>query len=137
MSFKTVNPATGEEIREFSFISDAELESALERSARAAHEWKAVPLAERCDLLRKAGRRLRERRDELASLITLEMGKLTAEARGEVEKCAWVCEFYADKAAEFLADEVIETDAGKSLVAYQPLGPVFAIMPWNFPFWQV
>jgi succinate-semialdehyde dehydrogenase/glutarate-semialdehyde dehydrogenase len=87
--------------------------------------------------LEKAAEVLRHRREEYARLITLEMGKLYREALAEVDKCALVCDYYADKAADFLADEVIASDAGRSLVAYQPLGTVLAVMPWNFPFWQV
>jgi succinate-semialdehyde dehydrogenase/glutarate-semialdehyde dehydrogenase len=85
----------------------------------------------------RAAEVLRQRRDELAALITQEVGKLYQEAQGEVDKCAWVCDYYAENGPTFLADEAIESDAGKSLVAYQPLGTILAVMPWNFPFWQV
>jgi succinate-semialdehyde dehydrogenase/glutarate-semialdehyde dehydrogenase len=94
-------------------------------------------MVERSGLMQRAAEVLRSRSDELAALITLEMGKLLKEAKAEVEKCAWVCDYYADQAPAFLADEIIESDAGRSLIAYQPLGTVLAVMPWNFPFWQV
>jgi len=137
MGFKSVNPATGEVIAETPYWDESKLESALEQVAEATPDWAARPIEERCELMRKAAEILRGRVDKLSKLITTEMGKLTKEARGEVEKCAWVCEYYADNGPRFLADEAIESDAGKSFVAYQPLGTVLAVMPWNFPLWQV
>ena len=88
-------------------------------------------------LVRRAAEVLRERAEELARLMTLEMGKPIGEARAEIGKCAWVCEYYADAGPGFLADEPVDSDAARSLVAWQPLGTVLAVMPWNFPFWQV
>ena len=137
MTFRSVNPATGELMETFEHWGEAELERALAQAADAAPAWAGRPIGERCELLRKVAEVLRAKKEELARLITLEMGKLIGEARAEVEKCAWVCEYYADEGPGFLADEVIETDAARSLVAYQPLGTVLAVMPWNFPFWQV
>ncbi len=136
MRFETINPATGERLQIFPMLSDAALEGALARIAEAAPRWAATSVDERAKLMRRAREVLRARRDEFAALITLEMGKLIREARAEVEKCASACDYYAEHAAGFLADEVVETDAGRSYVAYQPLGTVLAIMPWNFPFWQ-
>jgi succinate-semialdehyde dehydrogenase/glutarate-semialdehyde dehydrogenase len=108
------------------------------RSVSASNtSWGNTALEERAALLRELARLMRGHTDDLASLITLEMGKLIGEARAEIEKCAWVCEYYADQAADFLADELIGSDAGSSFVAHQPLGTVLAVMPWNFPFWQV
>jgi len=137
MAYISINPANGETLQELPPWSAIELDSALSIVADAMPRWQATALAERCDLLRRVAEVLRHRRDELARLITLEMGKLLGEAKGEIEKCAWVCDYYADNAPELLADEVIDSDAGRSLIAYQPLGTVLAVMPWNFPFWQV
>lgn len=137
MAYQTINPATGETLKNFDTWSSEQLEAALSEVAKATPGWANTNLSERCDLLRRTAEVLREQKDSLAELVTLEMGKLIDEARAEVEKCALACEFYADQAAQFLADEIIESDAGKSLVAYQPLGTVLAVMPWNFPLWQV
>jgi len=137
MSLRSINPADGKTLKTFQTWSAGRIEDALQRSAQASAPWAVAGFDERAALLRSAAEVLRNRRDELAPLITLEMGKLIAEARAEVEKCAWVCDFYAEHGARFLADEVIATDASRSLVAYQPLGTVLAVMPWNFPFWQV
>ncbi len=137
MPFTTVNPASGELIEEFPVWDEQQLEAALAQAAAATGEWQACAMGERSALMHRAAEQLRARADELATLITLEMGKLLKEAKAEVEKCAWVCDYYAEQAAAFLADDVIESDAGRSLIAYQPLGTVLAVMPWNFPFWQV
>ena len=137
MAYASINPLNGETLKEFPLWKATELEEVLSSVAAAVPLWQATALEERCALLRRAAEVLRQRRDDLARLVTLEMGKLYIEAQGEIEKCAWVCDYYADNAAELLADEVIGTDAGRSLVAYQPLGTVLAVMPWNFPFWQV
>ncbi|HHJ80912.1 MAG TPA: aldehyde dehydrogenase family protein, partial [Candidatus Tenderia electrophaga] len=137
MPFVSLNPATNELIEEYPYWNKVQLEAALADVAAVAPIWASMPLDERCDHVRRLGRLILQRRDQLAELITLEMGKLIAEARAEVEKCALVCDYYADNGAAFLADEVIESDAGRSFVAHQPLGTVLAVMPWNFPIWQV
>jgi succinate-semialdehyde dehydrogenase/glutarate-semialdehyde dehydrogenase len=137
MAFTSLNPATGALLQSFDVWDDTRIEQALTTAATAASHWPTVPLSERCRLLRRAGEVLRARREEFARLITLEMGKLYRESLAEVDKCALVCDYYAEQAPTFLADEMIESDAGRSLVAYQPLGTVLAVMPWNFPFWQV
>ncbi|MEN8170551.1 MAG: NAD-dependent succinate-semialdehyde dehydrogenase [Pseudomonadota bacterium] len=137
MAFTTLNPASGETLEEFPVWDEEQLEAALEQVAVATGGWQASSMVERSELMHRAAEILRARADELAGLITLEMGKLLKEARAEVEKCAWVCDYYAEQAPGFLADDVIESDAGRSLIAYQPLGTVLAVMPWNFPFWQV
>lgn len=137
MEFKSINPYNGEEVASFTGISDAALDEKLETSAKAYKSWKKVELEERCRLMRKAGEILRENTEKYAKMITLEMGKPISESRGEITKCAWVCDYYAENAAEFLKDEVIETDAQISKVQHHPMGAVFAVMPWNFPFWQV
>ena len=136
MAFLSVNPATGAECFRAEGHTPDQVEAILADAARAAPDWREQPVAERAELLRRVSRVLHARRDELAGLITLEMGKLKAEARAEIEKCATACDYYAEHAAEFLADERIATDAADSRVAYQPLGTVLAVMPWNFPFWQ-
>jgi len=133
----SINPADGNTLAEIDTFTPAQLEAALHASARAAPAWRELPQVERCGLMRRAARVLETRAGEFARLITLEMGKPVREARAEVQKCAWVCEYYATEGPGFLADEVIASDAGRSLVAWQPLGTVLAVMPWNFPFWQV
>jgi succinate-semialdehyde dehydrogenase/glutarate-semialdehyde dehydrogenase len=137
VAFRSINPANGNTLGETASFTETQLEAALNAAAAAAPHWRAQSLPERCQLLRTAATVLRRRAAELARLITLEMGKPIRESRAEIEKSALGCEYYADSAAAFLADEVIASDAGRSLVAYQPLGTVLAIMPWNFPFWQV
>lgn len=137
MSLETVNPVTGKRERQFAEWSQDAIEAALRAAQQAASGWRARGFAARATVLRQAAAVLREHVARYAGLITLEMGKPIREARAEIEKCAWVCEFYAERGAEFLKDEVIQTDGTRSFVAYEPLGPVLAIMPWNFPFWQV
>jgi succinate-semialdehyde dehydrogenase/glutarate-semialdehyde dehydrogenase len=137
VTLKTVNPADGSTLPEVEEFSRQQLESALQQSARAAPQWRGFELADRCELMRKAATVIRSHAEDYARMMTLEMGKPIREARAEIEKCAWVCEFYADEASVFLAEELIKSDASRSVVVYQPLGTVLAIMPWNFPFWQV
>jgi len=137
MAFTSLNPATGELQQTFEVWDDAQIEKAIATTASATAIWSEVSLSERCRLLKQAGEVLRTRREEFARLVTLEMGKLYRESLAEVDKCALVCDYYAEQAPTFLADELIESDAGRSLVAYQPLGTVLAVMPWNFPLWQV
>jgi succinate-semialdehyde dehydrogenase/glutarate-semialdehyde dehydrogenase len=134
---ETINPTTGERLKTFDAWSDAQVETALANAAAANPAWQATPFAERARLFRHAAAELRNNTAHYAGIITLEMGKVVREARAEIEKCAWGCEFYAEHAEAFLRDEVIRTDASSSYVSYPPLGTVLAIMPWNFPFWQV
>jgi succinate-semialdehyde dehydrogenase/glutarate-semialdehyde dehydrogenase len=137
MTMRSINPATGQEAEAFPTWSDSQLDSALRQVAQATPEWGACPFEERARFLGEVAGLLRERQSDLSQLMSLEMGKLITEAEAEVEKCAWVCDYYAEHGEAFLADEAIESDARRSLVAFQPLGTVLAIMPWNFPFWQV
>ncbi|NNF95350.1 MAG: aldehyde dehydrogenase family protein, partial [Halobacteria archaeon] len=137
MSFQVISPATGETVKEIPVWDDATVDAALSQVAEATPGWANTPIAERCDLIRKAAQVLRDNKEKYAQIITTEMGKLINDARAEVEKCAMVCDYYADNGAEFLKDEPIDSDAGHSFVAYLPLGTVLAVMPWNFPFWQV
>ena len=137
MSFEVVNPATGEKVTEIPAWDSNQLEAGLAAVAAASPDWRNTSMADRCALMHKAAKVLRTNKEKYAAIVTQEMGKLINDARAEVEKCATVCDFYADNGAGFLADEVIESDAGKSYVAYLPLGTVLAVMPWNFPLWQV
>lgn len=135
--FVSVNPADGSSRDVTPGFTEQQLEQALAQAAQAVPGWQATALAARCELVRQAAAVLRSRSEEFARLMTQEMGKPIRESRAEIEKCALGCEYYASHGEQFLADEVIATDAGRSLVAYQPIGTVLAIMPWNFPFWQV
>ena len=136
MSFQVINPATGETLKEIPVWDEATVEAALSQVAEATPTWASTPIAERCALMRKAAQVLRDNKDKYARIITTEMGKQITDARAEVEKCALVCDYYAEHGPAFLQDELISSDAGKSFVAYLPLGTVLAVMPWNFPFWQ-
>jgi succinate-semialdehyde dehydrogenase/glutarate-semialdehyde dehydrogenase len=137
MGFAVINPTTGEKVTELSAWDSEQLESALAAVAAASPAWRNTPMAERCALMHKAAEVLRTNKEKYAAIVTQEMGKLINDARAEVEKCASGCDFYAENGPGFLADEAIESDAGKSYVAYLPLGTVLAVMPWNFPLWQV
>jgi succinate-semialdehyde dehydrogenase/glutarate-semialdehyde dehydrogenase len=134
---KSVNPASGETIREFPEPSEKEVEAHLDRAAGAFRAWRKVPFAERARLLSRAAERLEARKQELGRHATLEMGKTLRSAVSEVEKCASVCRYYAENGEAFLAPEEVSSNARRSVVHCQPLGPVLAVMPWNFPFWQV
>jgi len=133
----SLNPTTSQVVQTHVSWDAHRLEHALEKARNAQQSWAQTPFAIRAEVLRDAAIRLRAQRDQYATLITLEMGKLLREARAEVEKCAGVCDYYAQHAEGFLRAEPVESDAGKSYVAHYPLGVVLAIMPWNFPFWQV
>lgn len=137
MPFQSINPYNQELIASHESLDDAAIENTLQRSEAAFRSWRKVPYEERAAALNKMANLLRQQKQELALTATREMGKTLAEAVSEVEKCAWVCEYYAENAASFLQDEVIKTDASKSFVRYDPIGTVLAIMPWNFPYWQV
>ena len=137
MSLQSVNPATGTLLETFEETPAAELDRILARADAASREWRELRVAARAERLRAAGRILRERKDAYARTMALEMGKPLAQGVAEAEKCAWVCDYYADEAAAMLADQPRRTDAARSYVRFEALGPVLAIMPWNFPFWQV
>ncbi|MYZ47285.1 aldehyde dehydrogenase family protein [Propylenella binzhouense] len=136
MSNVSINPATGEEIFRFAFHSDVDVDAVIDVAQAAQLSWKTRGIGERTALLSRSGQVLRANAERYARLITLEMGKPRAEALAEIEKCAWNCDFYAQHAADFLADEPVETGAQASSVVFDPLGVVLSIMPWNFPFWQ-
>ena len=137
MTVETVNPATGKVEYALELMDAAAVESILAASASAFPAWAARPLAERGDFLRKVGVQLRARRDDIQTIMTAEMGKLRKEAIAEVNKCADACDYYADHAAEYLEDQPIATEASNSYVRFEPIGCVLAVMPWNFPIWQV
>jgi succinate-semialdehyde dehydrogenase/glutarate-semialdehyde dehydrogenase len=134
---KSINPATLEVLAEYPSYTDAELEDILTGSHRAAVAHARTPFESRSRLMHRVAEILLDRRDEYAGLLTSEMGKPIVQARSEIEKCAWVCRYFADHAEEFLADEKLESDASDSFVSFEPLGVVLAVMPWNYPFWQV
>lgn len=133
----SINPATGEKLETYEEMSPEEVKRALEGAERAFWKWKSTNFEGRAKPMRAAARILRENAPEYGTLMAQEMGKPYDQGRAEAEKCAWVCEYYAGHAATFLQQEAIETDASKSFVTFQPLGVVLAVMPWNFPFWQV
>jgi len=137
VTFQSVNPATGQVIETFAETSPDALDRILERADAASRAWSRVAVRERAERLRVAARILRERKDAYGRTMALEMGKPLAQGVGEAEKCAWACEYYADQGEGFLAPQPRSTDASKSYVRFDALGSVFAIMPWNFPFWQV
>ncbi len=137
MEFKSINPYNGQQLGLYTSLTQKELVEKLNRSRQGFESWRKVSLAERCNLIKKAGQVLLDNVEEYASMITLEMGKPISESRSEINKCAWVCDYYAENAETFLANETIVTDASQSFVRHDPIGSVLAIMPWNFPFWQV
>ncbi|MDE2117955.1 MAG: NAD-dependent succinate-semialdehyde dehydrogenase [Betaproteobacteria bacterium] len=137
MPHTSLNPTTNQVIQAFTSWDAQRLELALEKTHGAQQAWAQTAFSKRAEVLRNAALQLHARRDHYATLITREMGKPLREARAEVEKCAAVCDYYAQHAEDFLRAEPMASDAGKSYVAYYPLGVVLAIMPWNFPFWQV
>src|ERR1700730_1287385 len=137
MALLSINPATEDVIQTFDEFSDQQVDSALQRAHDAQLAWRSTSFGERAARLQAVARALREQKARLATLATTEMGKPIVEAEAEIEKCAWNCDFYAEHAARFLADEDVETNASESYVAFEPLGVVLAIMPWNYPFWQV
>jgi succinate-semialdehyde dehydrogenase / glutarate-semialdehyde dehydrogenase len=137
MALRSINPATGETLAEYPEATPSEVSMILAESSCAFAGWRRTSFGERAQRMRAAADRLEERKEALAVLMAREMGKPLAQGRGEVEKCAWVCRYYADHAQALLADRDAPTDASRSFVAFEPLGPVLAVMPWNFPLWQV
>ncbi len=137
MALKSINPATDELVAEYPEATPEEVTRILRAARAACGSWRRTALPERGASLRRAGALLRARKDELARLMAVEMGKPLAQGRAEAEKCAWVCDYYAEEGAGHLAPETIATDASRSYVAFEPLGVVLAVMPWNFPLWQV
>src|SRR6266700_3968120 len=137
MAIATVNPATGQVLKTFESLSDAQLEVKLQKAVDTFSTYRKTPFAERAQMMLKAGAILESEKERCARMMTTEMGKTFRSAVDEVAKCAWVCRYYAENVERFLADEIVETTASRSYIRYLPLGPVLAVMPWNFPFWQV
>src|SRR5947208_8611334 len=137
MPIATINPTTGEKLKEFSPFDDAEIEKRLKRTEDAFRKYRRTTFTERAERMEATAELLFQEKEKFAEIITLEMGKLFRDSLAEIEKCARGCQFYAENGERFLEDEAAQTDAAQSYVQYQPLGPVLAIMPWNFPFWQV
>lgn len=137
MSIQSINPLNGKALKKYTEDSDETVSSKIEKGDKAWMKWKTTSFTEREKLLRNTSKILKERKKELAALMAEEMGKPLKEGISEIEKCALVCEYYAKNGRSFLKDELIKTDAKKSYVSFQPIGVVLAVMPWNFPFWQV
>jgi succinate-semialdehyde dehydrogenase / glutarate-semialdehyde dehydrogenase len=137
MAIASINPTTGETLKTFSALSVTQIEEKLQLAADTFRAYRRTPFADRSRMMQRAAEILEQEKHELGKLMTTEMGKPIKAAISEAEKCAWVCRYYAEKGEHHLADEVVETNAQKSYVRFQPLGPVLAVMPWNFPFWQV
>ena len=133
----SINPSTGKEIAAYEVYDEEKVDNALKKSIKTFEEWRKLPFGKRAVVLRNIAKQLRKEKEELAQLATSEMGKPIQQSRDEVEKCAKTLEFYAKEGAAFLANEIVATDARKSYVTFQPMGAVLAIMPWNFPYWQV
>ncbi len=137
MAIATINPATGKVEKTFEALSDAQIEVKLQTAADTFAKYRQVPFAERAHMMLKAAEILEKEKESFGRVMTTEMGKTFRSAVDEAAKCAWVCRYYAENAEKFLADEIVETTASRSYIRYQPLGAVLAVMPWNFPFWQV
>ncbi len=135
--FATVNPTTGQELERFSYMPQDEIDAHLDAAASAFTTWRTTPFDVRARLLRAIAAQLRAQSESLCATAVREMGKPIVQARAEVEKCAWACDFFAGHGPGFLADQDVQTSAAHSYVAFRPLGVIFAIMPWNFPYWQV
>ena len=136
-SVKTINPFNNEVLKEYNLHTSKELKNILKASDERFHSWKKTAIAERCRLLNNIAQILEDDKEDYAKMITLEMGKPIKQSLAEVEKCTSLCDFYSTNADNFLADELIETDADESFISYDPLGCILGIMPWNYPFWQV
>lgn len=137
MKIKSINPATEEVMKEYSLMSKKEIDNKVDMAKEAFIKWKEIAVEKRVKLIKKVAQLLKKNKERYASLITREMGKPIKESRLEIEKCAWLCEYYVKNATKFLKNDIIKTDAKKSYVRFDPLGVILGIMPWNFPFWQV
>ncbi len=136
-TIKTVNPFTNKVLNEYVLHSSKMIQTVLKTSDDCFHKWKKVTIKERCRLLNNVAQILEDEKEEYAKLMTLEMGKPITQSIAEIEKCATLCDFYATNSDDFLADELIDTEADESFVSYDPLGCILGVMPWNYPFWQV
>jgi len=133
----SINPATGATVRTFEPLTESQIEDRLQRAATAYQSYRRTSFADRARWLNAAADILESERDRLGRVMTLEMGKNVGAARAEVVKCAGTCRYYVEHGERLLADEPVEAGAGRSFIRYEPIGPVLAVMPWNFPFWQV
>lgn len=134
---KSINPKNNQPLKEYTPLKDEEVTTFIKKADQAFHNWRKTKFKERSQILNQTANVLEEQKEELALLITNEMGKPLAESKSEIEKCAWVCRYYAENAENFLKPEPVQNDDHKSFVTFQPMGCIFAIMPWNYPFWQV
>jgi succinate-semialdehyde dehydrogenase/glutarate-semialdehyde dehydrogenase len=134
---RSINPATGKEIKSYQEMKSEEINHILLKADKSFESWKETSFSYRAEKMKAAGTILRKNREELSILMTMEMGKPIVQSRSEIDKCALVCDYYAENSEKYLLDEKVETDAGNSFISYRPLGVILAIMPWNFPFWQV
>ena len=137
MAITSINPATGKTIKTYDEMTPEQAAAAVAQAHETWRTWRATSFAERAKPMKKTAEMLRKRKDELAKLMAVEMGKPLMQGAAEAEKCAWACDYYAEHGAAFLADERREADGSRSYVRFEAIGPVLAIMPWNFPFWQV
>jgi succinate-semialdehyde dehydrogenase/glutarate-semialdehyde dehydrogenase len=137
MAIATINPATGQTIKTFDSLTDAQVDQKLQKAIETFRSFRKLSFADRARMMMRAAEILESEKDSLAHLMTLEMGKTLRSAVDEAVKCAWACRYYAEHAEKFLADEPVETPASRSFIRYQPMGVILVIMPWNYPFWQV
>lgn len=137
MAIESVNPSTGKRIKRYASLKPGAIKRKIEAAQQAFEDWNTKSLAQRAALFRKMASLLEKKKKDLARLMALEMGKPLSQGVSEIEKCAWVCRYYSENAKEFLQPQAIATDASKSYVTFQPLGVILAVMPWNFPLWQV
>lgn len=137
MAFDIINPATGEKVTSYEEMSSDQVKEILNKTHEAQRAWRELPLKDRAKALQAADKFLLKNKEKYARLMATEMGKPLAQGEAEIEKCAWVCRYYAENGEKFLQEELVPTEAKKSLVSFKPLGVVLAVMPWNFPFWQV
>ena len=137
MAIASINPANGQVLETFEALSDSEIERKIQLASDTFFKYRTLPFADRARMMLKAADILEKEKAALGRIMTIEMGKPLRAAVDEAVKCAWGCRYYAENAERFLADEAVETTAKRSYIRYQPLGPILAVMPWNFPFWQV
>lgn len=133
----TINPATGEQLAEYPVMIAGQIDSVLRQADADFRRWRSTSFGERRTCMKRLAELLREQAEKHGRIITLEMGKPFSQAVAEVNKCAWVCDYFADHAEEFLQPEQSEIDGAKGIVAFEPLGVILGVMPWNFPYWQV
>jgi acyl-CoA reductase-like NAD-dependent aldehyde dehydrogenase len=136
-TIETINPSTGRVIATYNSMSSEEISQKTKNARIAFENWRKIDISERCTYMRRLGRVMKKNKEDYAKLITEEMGKPIRQSLAEIEKCAWVCDYYSEHAESFLRDELIPTEFRKSFVSFEPLGVIACIMPWNFPFWQV